>query len=296
MKKKYNWEEIQKHYDSGLTQREIQKKFGVSFHSFSKASKRGDFKSRSASSAMKLAAKKNPNSWKMTDEVKAKISKSMKKFIAENPDKVPYLQNHHSKGESYPEKYFADCFNGKFQKAFRILNYTLDFADIENKIDIEIGGEQHFVDKRIVKHDKQRNKTLQELGWSIIRVRWSMFQKLSKCRKEKVIKSILENIDYGFKCCLFLDKNPNEEKIKEFYEKAKIKFNKKPCPKCGKEIWSTSNFCLECSNKNKTKLNFLTKEYLEELLIKNNVAQIARDLKVSHTKIHKLIKKYKIKR
>ena len=39
---------------------------------------------------------------KHTEETKRKISEIRKKYLFENPDKVPYLLNHYSKGESYP--------------------------------------------------------------------------------------------------------------------------------------------------------------------------------------------------
>lgn len=47
---------------------------------------------------------------KYSDEHKKKISESRKQYLIEHPDKVPYLINHHSKGDSYPEKYLKSVF------------------------------------------------------------------------------------------------------------------------------------------------------------------------------------------
>ena len=112
---------------------------------------------------------------KLSIETKNKISKSRKKYLQENPDKVPYKLNHSSK-ESYPEKYFNELFineNIKVERYYYIGLYELDFCIVDKKIDIEIDGEQHYVDERIEKSDINRNKFLENLGWTIIRIRWN---------------------------------------------------------------------------------------------------------------------------
>jgi hypothetical protein len=60
MTKKYDWAFIQQEYDTGLSQREIYAKHGVSSVAFLRATQRGDFKSRSKSEAGKIDAAKNP--------------------------------------------------------------------------------------------------------------------------------------------------------------------------------------------------------------------------------------------
>ena len=62
--------------------------------------------------------------------------------------------------------------------------YQLDFAIPEKMVYVEIEGEQHYVDKRIVEHDKERTEKLNALGWNCLRrVRWGEFQKLSQNEK-----------------------------------------------------------------------------------------------------------------
>ena len=128
-----------------------------------------------------------------TEENKKVLSEKRKKYLIEHPEAVPYKINHHSK-QSYPEKYFRDLFDKdeilcKALSEYRVNTYSLDFAFPEYKIDIEIDGEQHYVDKRIIKHDEKRNSILSSLGWKCIRIRWSEYQKLSlKERQEIIIK------------------------------------------------------------------------------------------------------------
>lgn len=128
---------------------------------------------------------------KLTDEHKQKISVSRIKFLKENSDMVPYKLNHSHK-VSYPEKYFMKVLNG-FIYNYKVPTtlYEIDFANIKDKIAIEIDGEQHYVDKRIIKHDIKRTKKLESLGWRIIRVRWSVYQKLNYNEKKEIINNLM---------------------------------------------------------------------------------------------------------
>ena len=132
-----------------------------------------------------------------SDDYKKMFSIKMKEYYANNPDKVPYIVHHKSKGDSYPEKYFMDIFDSKgikYAKDFPSCGYFLDFA-FENNSYIEIDGEQHYNDKRILEHDNIRNKKLEDFGWKLIaRIRWSNFQKMSYDDKQKFIDAIIESI------------------------------------------------------------------------------------------------------
>jgi len=129
---------------------------------------------------------------KHTEEIKNKISISMKKFLEKNPSKVPYLLNHYSLKESYPEKYFRKILENNlisFKKEERVYLYSLDF--LIGNIDLEINGEQHYVDKRIRKSDLLRYKYLKNLGYKIIKIRWSKYKKLNKENKKYFIKKLI---------------------------------------------------------------------------------------------------------
>ena len=137
---------------------------------------------------------------KHSEETKKKISESRKNFLFEHPEKVPYKLNHSSK-QSFPEKFFETVFinNGiVFEKEFYANGYWLDFC-FNKTFYVEIDGEQHYLDKRIVKHDKVRTTRLTELGFKCIeRVRWSEFQKLDKDGQKEFINKLVTEIKKCF--------------------------------------------------------------------------------------------------
>jgi very-short-patch-repair endonuclease len=104
---------------------------------------------------------------------------------------VPYKLNHSSK-ISYPERYFLRVLRGFiFQYKVPGTLYEIDFANQERKIAIEIDGDQHYEDKKMVDHDLKRDKILKELGWETIRIRWSQYRSLDKQQRKKVIDKIM---------------------------------------------------------------------------------------------------------
>lgn len=124
-------------------------------------------------------------------EQRAKISASMKKFYKEHPELVPY-KLHHSSKESYPEKYFNELFAKEnitgFERDYYVDGYFLDYAFVDKKIDFEVDGSQHYVDPKIVEHDKVRTKHLESLGWKTFRIDWRAWQKMNDSQKhEKIV-------------------------------------------------------------------------------------------------------------
>ena len=195
--KRFDWGQIQKDFDNKLSWREISKKHGCCMSSIKKAKDRGELKTMSQGEALSLAHKRYPEKYLRSQKTRDKISKSMKKFMVENPEMVPYKRNHYSKGPSYPEKYFAELFEKegmKFEKYYRFHTYELDFADPILKIDIEVDGDQHILDKRIVKHDIKRNKFMEDNGWKVFRILWSDYQKLSFEEKKSFISDFKKSI------------------------------------------------------------------------------------------------------
>ncbi|MDO8610975.1 MAG: DUF559 domain-containing protein [bacterium] len=282
----YNWPEIQKDYnENNLTWDDLHTRYGLSNGMIVKASKLKLFVCRTKSEAYKISAIKHPR--RHTEETKRKISEIRKKFLKENPDKVPYLLNHKYKRTSYPEQYFTDCFkNTKLTPKYRILAYELDFADIENKIDIEIDGCQHFLDPVIVEHDKKRNQTLIELGWTIYRIRWADFQKETRENKEIIVNSIISLTPIDTKCLLIINSQPNQEKIDRYFLTANTNgYNK--CS-CGNEKFYSSKGCMECYNKKRITDKLPTKDILEKLFTEMSIHKICKQYNVTR----KLIIRY----
>jgi len=195
---KYNWKEIQKFYDLEGSYRKIRDKFGASMQTISKAVKRGDLVTRTISEGVKLDRKLNPDKYIQSGEVKKRISKSMIKYLEDNPDKVPYLLNSSNNGPSYPEIYFNGVFkkrNLKYDRYFRLGIYHIDFAFLDRKIAIEVDGEQHYVDIKQIESDIRKNKKLEDNGWDLIRIRWSKYMKLEKEEKDIFITKLINYIE-----------------------------------------------------------------------------------------------------
>ena len=167
---KYDWFEIQKYYNDDKTWRDIKEKFGVSDGAIFKAIKRGDLKLRNKTEAANLHFKKFGGR-KHTEETKQKLSKIRIKYLTENPDKVPYLINHSSK-KSWPEQIFETALisSGITGWVYKYQNwiYQYDFAFVDKKIDVEIDGGTHELDK-VKKIDKRRDKFSIENGWRVVR-------------------------------------------------------------------------------------------------------------------------------
>lgn len=213
---------------------------------------------------------------KHSEETKKKISDIRKEYLKNNPDKVPYKLNHSHK-ESYPETYFKPLLKDFiFQYQIPGTLYCADFANPIEKYIIEIDGEQHYVDSRIVNHDTIRNNKLTELGWNVSRIRWSSFQKLQSIEKEEIIREL------------------NNHKIVDFTE---LIDNSIKCIDCGKAIQSRSTRCIACNNKilnNSLQKFVISKEDLIELLKDYSMCAIGRKFNVSSNAVKKRCIKYGI--
>ena len=236
------------------------------------------------------SCKKNPNDKKrreklrkallgnkLSDETKKKISESRKKYLKENPDKVPYLLNH-SRKESYPEKYFTNIFdknNLKYDKSYRIGLYELDFSITNKKIDIEIDGDQHYLDKKIVESDKRRNKFLKNKGWDIIRIKWSEYQKMDKDQRKVYINNLLSYI------------NGLVKTKPEYIITDKTKY----C-KCGAKIYKYSKNCVKCYSINQRKVKRPNFNQLKEEIKNLGYNKTGRKYNVSDNTIRKWVRFY----
>jgi very-short-patch-repair endonuclease len=112
---------------------------------------------------------------KHSNETKKKISESMK--IAHKERRAHNIGECRWKCEpSYPEKFFIDVIKNEFQdqnyiREYYFLGYSLDFAWVDKKLEIEIDGEQHEkIENQI--HDQQRDQILKENGWKTLRIKW----------------------------------------------------------------------------------------------------------------------------
>ena len=190
----YDWVAIQKFYDAGATFKELRDEFGIAVQSITKARKTGRFVARSRGDAQKLSherGRKPP----LTEETKSKISDRRKDFIKRNPDKVPYVLNHYSKRVSPDEGYWFNVLTERdisFRREVPVGRYRLDF--LIGSINLEIDGEQHYVDKRIIESDSKRDAVLSEKGYTTIRIRSRDYNRLSAQGKEEFISNLIANL------------------------------------------------------------------------------------------------------
>ena len=269
--KNVNWDNIQIFYNDNHTWKDIIKEFNISSNSIAIAVKKNKLKTRSISESNILANIKNPR--KLSEETKKKISDGRKKYLIENPDQVPYLLNHYSKGPSYPEKYFNEILkktNLKYEKYLQISIYNLDFAFVNKGIDLEIDGNQHYDDERIVKSNKERDIFLRNKGWKVIRIRWSFYKSMKRKNKEEYIRKLIEHLN-----------NENNE-IPSLIS------NKKYC-KCGKEISNRSEMCIKCFHKKIESKKGPPLEIILKELSNSNYTNLGKKYGVSATTIKKWI-------
>lgn len=148
---------------------------------------------------------KNPNKKDGTfkgkhhsEESKKKTSETQKRNLKEG--KVFGYKLNHSSKVSYPEKYFMEVFKSLPVKYnYQVGLYQLDFAIPEKKVYVEIDGDQHYTDKRIVAHDIERTQKLKELGWECIeRVRWSHYKKLGPEEQKEYCNKLIDLLKADF--------------------------------------------------------------------------------------------------
>lgn len=273
MNKKYNWELIQADYNSGLTQRDIIEKYGVSIGVLYNAKNRGDITFRSRAEALSLAARKKPR--KHSEETKKKISETRKKFLLENPDKVPYRLNHSSK-RSIPELIFEKALidygfikDIDFVPEYPMGIYQYDFAFLNQRIDIEIDGGTHQLEN-VIEIDKRRDQHSHECGWRVLRIKAS-----------EIVKDV----------------NASLNKLLEIFnmpllEIKKVEIKKKLC-KCGSEISGTAKNCLACARFLRRKVTRPSYDVLLSELQNNSFLALGKKYGVSDNSIRKWIKKGK---
>lgn len=112
--------------------------------------------------------------YKISEETRKKISIGRKKYLDDNPGQLPHnlrLATNSIQRSEY-ELLLKEKFDKEgityYEEEYPILRYSLDFAFIDKKIDVEIDGWQHKLKKSIIM-DEERDNTLKNLGWTVLR-------------------------------------------------------------------------------------------------------------------------------
>lgn len=131
--------------------------------------------------------------YSLTKEVKERISRSRKKYLRENPEKHPWKNK--KKHISEPCELFKDYLrrnNVSFQSEVTPLKdrlFSIDIAFPEEKIGIEINGNQHYnADKTLKKYYQSRHDLIVSSGWRLFEIHYS--QCFSDDKMEKILSHI----------------------------------------------------------------------------------------------------------
>lgn len=128
-----------------------------------------------------------------TDDIKCKISNSMKKAHEMGIASSWIGRRKRSYAEQSWYNIFVN-FNIEFENNYYVKPYWLDFAWPDKKIYFEVDGQTHFTSEGY-EHDNIRTLFLESIGWKLIgRCNWAEYQKLSYLDKQKYINLILNYI------------------------------------------------------------------------------------------------------
>ncbi len=159
---------IHDYVENFLTIKELVEKYNVTSKIF--ITKLLGNKKRSLSEAAKLAHKKKPEKFKLSEKAKDKIRTARLKFMKEHPEQTAWRQ----KNESYPEKCFIKMlsdygFDKKYliYKEYSVFPYFIDFAFFNEKVAVEVDGSQHLEPER-AESDRKKDLLLLNNGWYVI--------------------------------------------------------------------------------------------------------------------------------
>lgn len=171
---------------------------------------------------------------KLTEETKRQMSIKKIQFLAEHPEKHNWKRN--DKLKSIPCESFKDILRNSgfnFVEEYTPLkdrHYSIDIAFLDDKVGIEINGNQHYDKERNLKpYYKQRHDNIVNDGWKLIEIPFLMVY-----NEEFVAEFIMRLRDMNLQNTIY----PN-------IIRAKIERHK-DC-KCGKKILIGSKMCVECT-------------------------------------------------
>jgi len=212
-----DWIEIQEKHNSGVYWNALPKIFGISKTVFERALDEG-------------YVTKKLHIRTQSDEAKNNISIGRSKYLKENPDKHPWKKN--SKFKSVPCEEFKKLLNENkilFIEEYQPSDdrfYSIDIAFPNKKIGIEINGNQHYnKDGTLKEYYLNRNKYLNEIGWKIIDIHYSLIY--NSTLVNDFISTIQNNSLSPIEFQQYSEKYFNRKKEKKNFKALKIEEKKK---------------------------------------------------------------------
>lgn len=266
----FDWVTIQDYYNKGNTLKKVYTIFNLSRTTVNKAVVVGLFK-------------KDKRIYKTSKETKQKLSKIRKAYLKNNPDKHPWKKS--TKFKSVPcEKIKKGLLENKisFVEEYTPLKdrfFSIDIAFPNEKIGIEINGNQHYErDGSLKKYYKERHDLLVENGWKIYEIHYM------KAYDTNFLTSLCQNFT-----------KLNLDKYTTYTPKIKKKGKTSKCVDCNIFIWRGSTRCNSCSGENKYKnkrKNMPSYQTLVMEIQKTSYVKVGKKYDVSHTTIKNWLKKY----
>lgn len=213
---------IRKLYESGYSSKDLLKIEDKSLVRFTLKGRK-----RTRQESVILAHKRYPESFKLSDKTKNKIRKARVEYLKKQTGKTAFERRFNGQ-MSYGEQKLHDLFvkNHIYEK-YDVINeycefpYFLDFAFINEKVDVEFDGKWHFTERRQL-HDKKRDNYLQQKDWRIYRIAYHEIdtfdiQKLLDFIGDAKEKTHSYNLNSYFK----IKQQKKEQKLKRRHESLK---------------------------------------------------------------------------
>lgn len=159
---KYDWNKIKIDYESQMSRRDLRNKYKFQSKHLTQAIKEGLLEKRKT---------KVINS----NITRSKISKTIKKYLSENPDKHVWKRS--DKFKSKPCEYLKSFLNSKNIKFISehtvVNNYSIDIAFPEYKLGLEVNGNQHYDENgKLKEYYIKREKAFNSNGWNLIQIHY----------------------------------------------------------------------------------------------------------------------------
>lgn len=162
---------------------------------------------------------------KHSEETKRKISKIRKEWLSENKDKHVWKKN--SKFVSIPCENFKSFLKSKNinfveeYEPFQTCNYCIDIAWPDEKIGIEINGNQHYNrDGSLKKYYSDRHLYFENNGWKIFEIHYTKCYNINIEKFEDILNLPIYDKEY---VGVYFSKKEKQEMSKKEKELEKIK-------------------------------------------------------------------------
>lgn len=260
-----NWNDIQAEYDVSHSWKQVIKKLNLSRKIIDYGKKHN-----------LLSKNKKPFH---TTEIKKIISEKRKEWLKNNPNKHCWKNN--KKFTSVPCEYVKNILRNKnisFVEEFQPLKdrgFSIDIAFPNNKIGIEINGNQHYnSDGTLKEYYENRHNIIESNGWKLYEIPYT---NVYKKEFDFMLNNILTGIDISIQ---YVPHFKNQNK-------------KYTCSKCGGVKTKGAKQCYKCSLKDRNK-NIPSKEELMNDIKSFSFLSLSKKYGVSDNAIRKWAKKYGI--